>query len=47
VIAIPIIVNGATWWTDDARTCVAATKVELHAKLAEKHFEKKSRRSHV
>jgi hypothetical protein len=41
---VPIIVNGATWWSDTARTCVAATKAELHAKLATKHFAKKSRR---
>lgn len=33
MIAIPILVNGRRWWTDDARTCVAATKVELKAKL--------------
>jgi hypothetical protein len=42
--AIPIIVNGATWWSNAARTRVAATKAELHAKLAAKHFAKKSRR---
>jgi hypothetical protein len=36
VIAIPIIVNGETWWSDPERTTVAPSPGELHIKLAEK-----------
>jgi hypothetical protein len=44
ITAIPILVNGRTWWTDRERTRVAPTKHELFARLATLNYTTHPRR---